>query len=194
MEASTQQQGKRSLVLTYNTALAADIQRTLALMSIPSDSEGGGIAVRTVVSFIYSWMARLGIANPQEHDFDVYEDQCKETLDYISNGALGDTEISQIKELFPLEFGFDAILVDEAQDWPQPEADLLCCLYGGSAVSLADGIDQLVRGSPTNWKSSVVGMPKIGFRHLDTGLRMKSSLCTFANAFATELRLPGVLK
>ena len=40
------------MVLTYNIALAADIQRILALMGIPSDGEAGGITVRTVMSFM----------------------------------------------------------------------------------------------------------------------------------------------
>ncbi|GLS36253.1 DNA or RNA helicase [Mesorhizobium tianshanense] len=183
-------QGKRSLVLTYNTALAADIQRTLALMSIPSDSEGGGIAVRTVMSFLYSWLNKLGLAPNEEGIFDNYVPRCKEALEYFSAGALGDTEVAGVKAANPLELGFDAILVDEAQDWPQPEADLLVRLYGGNAISLADGIAQLVRGSATNWKDSVANTPNVGRRHLDDGLRMKSNLCAFANAFAEEAGLP----
>lgn len=182
--------GKRCLLLTYNTALAADIQRTLALMNIPADGEGGGLAIRTVMSFMFSWLRRLGVAEGGELDFSSYEAKCREALDYINQGAVGEAEIEAIKAEDFIQFDFDAVLIDEAQDWPQAEADLLCRLYGGNKISLADGMSQLVRGNPTNWKSSVIGQPKVGQRHLQGGLRMKANLCVFANALAAEVGLP----
>ncbi|MGO4624959.1 DNA/RNA helicase [Ensifer sp. 2YAB10] len=182
--------GKRCLLLTYNTALAADIQRTLALMNIPADGEGGGLAIRTVMSFMFSWLRRLGVAGDGELDFSTYDAKCREALDYIDQGAVGEAEIEAIKAEDFIQFDFDVVLIDEAQDWPQAEADLLCRLYGGNRVSLADGMSQLVRGNPTNWKSSVIGQPKIGQRHLQGGLRMKANLCFFANALAEEVGLP----
>lgn len=178
------QQGKRSLVLTYNTALAADIQRTLALMAIPSDGDGGGITVRTVMSFMFSWLDKLGLGG--EITFGDYVQKCQEALEYFEKDALSDAEIGKIKAASPDEFSYDAVLVDEAQDWPQPEADLLARLYGGNTIALADGIAQLIRGRATNWKSSVAGLPKTGSKHLEYGLRMKSNLCLFANTFAAE--------
>ena len=87
--------GKRSLVLTYNTALTADIQRTLALMGIPSDGEGGGITVRSVVSFMYSWLNRLGVVDEEGVDFTQYEAKCAEALKYIENGAIGQCPSSE---------------------------------------------------------------------------------------------------
>ncbi len=180
------QQGKRSLVLTYNTALAADIQRTLSLMAIPSDGDGGGITVRTVMSFMYSWLARLGLVEVGELAFGDYVPKCQEALEYLDKGVLSPADVEEIKAGNPMDFTFDAILVDEAQDWPQAEADLLARLYGGSAIALADGVAQLVRGRATDWKNSVAGLPKIGNRHLDGGLRMKANLCAFANALAAD--------
>jgi hypothetical protein len=177
--------GVRSLVLTYNVALAADIQRTLALMGIPSDGEAGGITVRTVMSYMYSWLHRLGLAS-EDFSFDDYEGRCAEALRYIEEGVVGDAEIEGIKASSPVELGFDAILVDEAQDWPQPEADLLARLHGANTISLADGLSQLVRGGATNWKSPSQEAATIENRSLRDGLRMKASLCRFANAFAEE--------
>ncbi|MCV0381740.1 DNA/RNA helicase [Nitratireductor sp.] len=183
-------EGKRSLVLTYNTALAADIQRTLALMNIPGEGEGGGIRIRTVMSFMYAWLHRLGVVEDGNIELDDYQDDCRQALNFLDEGVVTPADIEAAKASDFLQFDYDAILVDEAQDWPQPEADLLCRLYGGNAVSLADGMEQLVRGSPTNWKSSVADQPKVGFRHLEAGLRMKSNLCHFANALAAEAGLP----
>jgi hypothetical protein len=181
--------GSRSLVLTYNTALAADIQRTIALMGIPSDGDAGGITVRTVMSFMYSWLGALGLGKDGETDLRNYEDDCREANDYFSSGAVGQQEIDAIKKTHQSEFGFDAILVDEAQDWPQPEADLLARLYGGNAIALADGFSQLLRGKATDWRSSVFGEPKEGERSLKDGLRMKANLARFANALADEVGL-----
>ncbi|MBX5256882.1 MULTISPECIES: DNA/RNA helicase [unclassified Rhizobium] len=183
------ERGTRSLVLTYNTALAADIQRTIALMGIPGDGDAGGITVRTVMSFMYSWLGHLGLGKDGEIDLRSYDADCREASDYFASGAVGPQEVEAIKKAHPFEFGFDAILVDEAQDWPQPEADLLARLYGGNAIALADGFSQLVRGRATDWKSSVVGEPKDGERNLRDGLRMKASLAKFANALADEVGL-----
>lgn len=180
------QEGKRSLVLTYNTALAADIQRTLSLMAIPSDGDSGGITVRTVISFMYSWLSHLGLVERGELALEDYLTKCQEALEYLNNGVLSIEDVQKIKASNPGDFDFDAILVDEAQDWPQAEADLLARLYGGNAIALADGIAQLVRGGATDWRSSVVGLPKVGNRYLEGGLRMKANLCTFANALAAE--------
>ena len=180
-----QDRGVRSLVLTYNTALAADIQRTLAQMGIPGDGESGGITVRTVMSFMYSWLHRLGLA-PDEASFEQYEEKCAEALRYIEEGAIGEAEIEAMKAQSPTELGFDAILIDEAQDWPQSEADLLARLHGGNAISLADGLSQLVRGAATNWKSPLQNVATVQSRSLRDGLRMKAALCRFANAFAEE--------
>jgi len=140
------------------------------------------------MSFIYSWLDRLGLGSDGDA-FEGYVPRCKEALDYFQQGLLGQAEIDAVKSASALEFGFDAILIDEAQDWPQAEADLLAQLYGGNAISLADGVAQLVRGPATNWKGSVANMPKVGARHLDTGLRMKSNLCTFANSLAERAGL-----
>jgi hypothetical protein len=182
--------GTRSLLLTYNTALAADIQRTLALMGIPGDGETGGIRVRTVMSFMYSWLSRFGLAGDGDIDLEEYDARCAEALRYFSEGALTDEEVTKAMRAEPLELAFDAILIDEAQDWPQAEADLLARIYGPTRISLADGLSQLIRGEPTNWREQTV-LIKGGEapRSLREGLRMKASLCKFANAIADEAGL-----
>ncbi|WP_309085784.1 DNA/RNA helicase [Chelativorans sp.] len=182
-----QTRGIRSLVLTYNTALAADIQRTLALMGIPGDGEAGGIRVRTVMSFMHSWLFRLGIVEAGEPDFGEYEEKCAEALRYFEKGALQPDEVARAISADPLDLAFDAILVDEAQDWPQPEADLLARLYGPGKIALVDGVSQLIRGRPTNWQGQLaVESSQAKAKSLREGLRMKASLCRFLNAVAEE--------
>lgn len=185
-----QDRGVRTLVLTFNVALAADIERTLALMKIPSDGDDGGITVRTVVSFMYSWFHRLGISEDEEPSFADYEQKCREAIAFLDQGAISSGDLEQIKLDEPIRFDFDAIFIDEAQDWPQAEADLLSKLYGTEKVSLANGLSQLVRGAPTNWDSSSAGGKDDDAKRLKEGLRMKANLCRFANALAEEVGLP----
>jgi hypothetical protein len=181
--------GKRSLVLTYNTALTSDIQRTLALMGIPSDGEAGGISIRTVISFMYSWLHRLGLVDDGGLDLKHYDGKCVDALSYIEKGAIGQEEIDAIRIANPTEFSFDIILVDEAQDWPQAEAALLIRLYGPSKISLADGLSQLIRGAPTDWRSPSMVSKHPEVKTLREGLRMKANLCRFANAIADDAGL-----
>lgn len=182
--------GKRSLLLTYNHALAADIQRLLAMMAIPSSSEAGGVDVRTVMSFTYSWFSRLGLIEAEEDlEFERYPEKCAEALGYIECGAISKSDIEAAMRSDAEQFDYDALIVDEAQDWPQDEADLLARLYGGEKISLADGASQLTRGAATDWKSSVAGRGREGFRPLRECLRMKANLGEFANAVASRAGL-----
>lgn len=182
--------GKRSLLLTYNHALAADIQRLLALLNIPCNSETGGVDVRTIMSFTYAWLAKLGaIKDEKGLDFDRYTEKCVEILGYFESGLLEDEDIRKAKQEFSEQFDYDAVLMDEAQDWPQPEADLLIRLYGGEKISLADGVSQLIRGRPTDWRSSVLGRSIEGHIPLNECLRMKANLGVFANAVAERAGL-----
>lgn len=182
--------GKRSLFLTYNRALAADIQRLLAMMNVPDSSENGGIDVRTVMSFTYSWLHTLGILETSTPRCeDNYTDKCLDALEYIQSGAITREEInSKIRQEWA-QLEYDAILVDEAQDWPQSEADLIATIYGPEKISIADGRSQLVRGKPTNWRAQLNSSDKLIHKSFDECLRMKKNLAIFANAVAERAGL-----
>ena len=145
-------------------------------MNIPSSSEEGGVDVRTVMSFTYSWLHKLGVTKTDEiSEFENYEKQCEELKKYFDEGVLGQTDIKNVKEENSEQFHYDAILVDEAQDWPQGEADVLMRLYGEEKVSLADGMSQLIRGSRTNWKPTISdNLPEVK-KAFHECLRMKKS-------------------
>ncbi len=181
--------GARSLVLTYNHALAADIRRLLALLNVPSDPELGGIKVDTVMSFMYSWFRRLQLLEDDEDlSFDNYGMHCKSATDMLKEGALTGDDVEAIQVEDPYRYDFNCIVVDEAQDWPQEEANLLKTLYDCKKICLADGIDQLIRGKATNWDEGVPGeMRKI--IPLQKCLRMKRSLSVFVNKVAEAGRV-----
>lgn len=187
---SYERHGRRTLVLTYNVALAADIRRMLALLGVPSSGEGGGVEVRTAMSFIYSWLNRLGSSEGNESDaFDQYEAACRDCVALLEGGAVTRADIKGIVIADPDKFGFDAIIVDEAQDWPQPEARLLALLYGGQKISIADGREQLLRGRPTDWSRTLCEDEVANERNLSRCLRMKKNLGVFANEVAAKAGL-----
>lgn len=181
----------RTLFLTYNHALAADVQRLLHLLGIPAAGQGGGIEVDTVMSFMFGWLRHLGVATGDElGEFEGYEKKCSEALQLIRGGGATRADIAAVKSSEWGRFGYDAIVVDEAQDWPQPEADLLCELYGEEAITIADGTGQLVRGRATNWNGPGVAISGRSVRNLGTCFRMKANLTRFANMVAERAGFP----
>lgn len=174
----------RSVVLTYNHALASDIRRLMALMNVPSDPAEGGIAVRTVMQFVTSWLARLGLLDREEEWVEGgYEAKCAAALEMISQGALTPADIESVKVADPAGFAFDYVIADEAQDWPDPELELIKALYAPERICLADGVDQLLRGGASNWERGVLSEQR-AIVPLKRCLRMKANLAVFANTLA----------
>lgn len=183
--------GDRTLVLTYNRALAADIRRLMCLMRIPSSSEEGGVTVQTVMAFMSSWFVRLGIADvARDDDDDGYDSDCRIARDHLKGGAVTKADIDKVIADHQEQYGFDGIVVDEAQDWPQAEADLLKLLYGPRKICLADGVDQLVRTQRrTDWRRDVAEADAVVIP-LQECLRMKRNLALFANTVARCADVP----
>jgi hypothetical protein len=180
--------GNRTLVLTYNHALAADIRRLLTLLGVPTSPEEGGIAVDTVMSFMYSWFAQLQLLEDEELDIERYKELCATAHAMLIQGAINDDDVNEIISANPDKFDFDRIVVDESQDWPQHEADLLKALYRPTRLCLADGIDQLVRGKRTSWGQGLQDEERLVVP-LDRCLRMKRNLAMFANELANAAGL-----
>jgi len=181
---SYKERDARTLVLTYNHALAADIRRLLALLGVPSGEEGG-IMVQTAMSFFYTWMYRLGVTMSEDEGYAAYPAKCKEALDNIAGGALDDADIAAIKQSAPARFDYDWIVVDEAQDWPPHEVALLKRLYDPRTIAIADGVDQLVRGERADWLGGTSRDTRL-LVNLVHCLRMKRNLAVFAAALADE--------
>lgn len=180
------ERSSRSVVLTYNHALASDIRRLMALMNVPSDPAEGGIAVRTVMSFVTAWLGRLGLIEVVEEGLGTeYEAQCTAALEMIQQGALLPGDIEAVKLAEPEIFAFDYVLADEAQDWPAPELELIKALYAPESICLADGVDQLVRGGASNWERGISEGRRTTVS-LKRCLRMKANLAVFANALSEQ--------
>jgi hypothetical protein len=181
--------GRRVLLLTYNRALAADIRRMLTLLGVPDDVGERHIQIQTVYSFFFALLKALGVVADEEEDFlGSYEGRKAEALALLRSGALTPGDLAALRQAQHQRFGWDYVFVDEGQDWPEDERDLLRCLYPPERFTVADGMDQLVRGPECDWNAGLApGASETVF--LPTCLRMKAALADFCNAVAARLGL-----
>lgn len=170
-------EGRSTILLTYNKALVADIRRTMALAGISDEFGSGSIQAMTVHSFFYRLLKDNGILKGDEEDF------LEEYLPYLE----------QLAETFQeggiTHRNWDLILIDEAQDWPDIERQLLVESFGPEKLVVADGRQQLVRGhSPCNWKK---GIDEGSYKEilLSRGFRMKRNIAAFTNKVAEAMGL-----
>jgi hypothetical protein len=181
---------QRCLILTYNKALVSDIRRTLALADITSDITAPTIAVKTIHSFMYELLKGFGIirASNQDNFLDNYEDLKATLLDYLKQGLLTDKDVQKLMKSKQHEVAWDSILIDESQDWPSNEREILFELFKPESFIVADGVDQLVRGvEHTSWTSGVnYHKPIINEKK---SLRQKANLCRFCSSFANKVNL-----
>lgn len=172
-------QNSRVLILTYNKALVADLSRLLALMNITDGIAVKSIYVQTIHSFLRQLLDGVGVLPRPCNDYLTRYESYKAEALYLTKSSDFE-EITRNNRAFTWDF----ILIDESQDWPTNERDLLFRLYKYQSFILADGIDQLVRrNEPIDWReninrvnSQVVPLHKV--------LRLKWGLCVFVKAFA----------
>lgn len=181
----------RSLFLTYNRALVADIRRTMALMGVPGSLRSGGIVVESVMAFLLRLLRGVGLLDEDGDPLRHYDAQVRTLAEYLREGAIGPEDIRRLKESEPDAFAFDQIFVDEGQDWSPDEVTVLQKVYGPEAIVVAHGVDQLVR--PYGEADWTRGIPRdlVRVRHLRRSLRMKANLARFANRVAAGLGLSG---
>lgn len=183
--------GKRVLLLTYNKALVSDLSRLFALMKLGRGIGSGAIRIQTVHSFIRGIAESLaGFEWNSENEFGREYDRCKaESLEMLSLAFPED--IQNLKTGNAQEFDWDYILVDESQDWPVDERDILYKVYHPHSFVLADGIDQFVRSRDhIDWTAGQpAGRLKAQRVPLKKVLRLKAGLCDFTQNFAKQLGL-----
>ena len=180
--------GQRSLVLTFNRALVADMRRTMALLGVPRGVEKGGVAIETVHGFIGRLMMKVGVIGSYDGFLDDFDAHKATLLAYLDSGAIKPGDVADIMKADATEFDWDLVFVDEGQDWPADEIAILNAIYGSGRLVVSDGVDQFVRESVADWSSK---LPKGGFkaRRLRKCLRMKANLAVFVADIALTLGL-----
>ena len=185
------EQDARVLILTYNRALVADIGRLLTFMGIGDDIVEHSIQMQTVHSFFYAALSALGIIRSNSKSFlENYEELKDEALAYFITGVLSQADVEKLRLSTSEAFTWDYLFIDEGQDWPQNEQELLLHLYPYNRFVIAEGIDQLIRSStPANWKERLRATPP-HLLSLKTCIRMKAGLARFVTSFTLNLGLP----
>ena len=173
------QSGERTLFLTYNHALAADVRRLMALLGVPATPEDGGIAVETVMSFMYAWLYNLHVLDGENVDYAAYPRLLAEAVEHLNAGTVTPNDIEAVRAHRPDRFDFDHVFVDEGQDWPAEEVQLLKAFHSAPRLCIADGVDQLTRGERVDWTRDLSRAER-AFVPLAICLRMKRNLSLFA--------------
>ena len=183
--------GDRILLLTYNHALAADIRRLISLMGLRDSVGNSGFVIQTAEKFFVGLVRELDEWEPARAGLDYesyYKEQKGRVLSEIESLERG--EARDLLEGDYDKFGWDLILIDEAQDWPEDERDLLYAIYGPERCVVADGVDQLVRGTkPCDWANHRLVQGQKQVVPLRQSLRLTSNLCRFVSDFANEAGL-----
>lgn len=183
-------EGKRVLLLTFNKALVADIRRLLVLLGISNQGFDRGIQISTAHKFFVQMLSVWTLWNERgggsEFPARRYEEAKGELLALLSNETPESLAQKSAVQNSPEVFAWDYILIDEGQDWPENERDLLYRCFGPERCVVADGVDQLIRGAaPCDW-TAPAGARLRQTVPLRRAMRMKSNLCRFIRAFAEE--------
>lgn len=200
------ERNKRVIILTYNNALVSDITRQFKHRRVNNEVGGAGLSINTIHSFIGSWIKcfKSELLDEEKSNeiraessarlkemggdyWDRYEPTKQALIEYISAGAITTEDVTKIKSENSTDLDWDFILIDESQDWPESERDLIYNLYSPEKVVIADGEDQLVRTSnKINWRPDNLNIESQTVT-LRKSLRMKSSLCIAIRKFAEQI-------
>ena len=179
-------EGSRVLILTYNNALVSDLRRLISLLGVKSASDEAGISVRTIHSFMWTWLSTLGI-KPGDDFLNEYLGLISEAAGLIAGGALDQSDIQNAIRDHNVDLAWDFIMIDEAQDWPESERNLLYSLYDFRKFVVADGIDQMTRGQEiANWRSNL-DTRETQIIALKKSLRLKENICRFVIDLSEKL-------
>ena len=184
--------GDRVLFITYNKALVADIRRLLTLQGLLAHNLDRGIHITTAHKFFMGVAESFGLWHPPAggaFPSSLYESAKSQLLELVDEESPESQAKDSSVQENPDSFNWDFILIDEGQDWPEDERDIVFKFFGPSRCIVADGVDQLARQQTRcDWTGSrlVRSRQTVG---LSRSMRMKANLCRFAKAFAAELNL-----
>src|SRR5659263_362063 len=124
-----EERGARTLILTYNLALVADMRRVLSLLSMPSGTEDGGIRIESAMSFIGKILSAFGVLETNLDFIEQYPSACSGLAEILARGEIPREEIFELLRHSGEKFEYDHVMVDEGQDWPTVEIQILRACY-----------------------------------------------------------------
>ena len=184
----SQNRDKNVLILTYNRALVADLRRLLTLSGMSMAGLELNLNIQTVHSFFFAVFKELNILDIQEKDFLTnYQHYKAEALTYFDTNVVTADDLDQRRQAGHPSFNWDYIFIDEGQDWPRDEPELLFKLYPPQSFVVADGGWQLIRTyEPTDWRNMLPKSQR-AIETLKICMRMKAGLTRFVQDLAQNL-------
>ena len=142
--------GNRVILLTFNKALVADIRRLLVILGMNNKNFDGKIHITTAHKFFRQMLLSWDLWKKDPVDMESFpEKQYREGKGELLQLLSEETPESLFNEPnvknSPEVFAWDYVLVDEGQDWPVDERDILYKVFGPNHCIVADGVDQLTR-------------------------------------------------
>ena len=123
---------------------------------------------------------------------EVYEEKVNELADYLTSGALSESEFRQemrkkLWDKYDEDTNFDYAFIDEGQDWYEAEKIILITLFGLNKLVVAHGKLQETRTVGIEWSQGLTETEKnekVKIRNLTAALRMTPNLGEFVKSFA----------
>ena len=168
--------GKRALILTYNLSLVSDIRRLFTLIGIADDIASAQVKISSVHAFMHEILVATGI-------YDKNADNFFRRYEFLKSDLLANIEAVGKQDYEHWDF----IFIDEGQDWPENERDIIYKLFKAQNTVVAIGKAQRVRtNSDCNW----AGDWKNQKIPLSKSLRLKYDICKFSARFIEKLEIP----
>ena len=180
-------QGSRVLLLTYNNALVADLSRLTTLMGLQGGLGDRAVKIKSIYSFMASWLKAFGVMKHGSDFLENYDQWKDEALELLQGGAIERDDVREAITKNSDELAWDYIMIDESQDWPENERDILYRLYDFKKFIIADGVDQLVRSQhQIDWRHGL-DRSQTQVVPLRKSLRLKENICHFVQKFSSVL-------
>jgi hypothetical protein len=182
--------GHRVLFLTYNRALVSDLRRLFAILNVSDRLGERSISIRTSEKYFFSVLRAWNLAPSDDqtvgYPAEAYEANKSQLLELLRLSEPDQLRGEATWQAHPDLFQWDYVLVDEGQDWPDDERDLLYSMFGPERIVVADGVDQFVRDKARcDWRSGALfGTSTAQVVPLRRSLRLKTNLCRAVRTFA----------
>ena len=182
------QKQMRAIILTFNKALVLDIRRLFALADLPDMFEEKCVCVNTMHAYF------MRLANTVLYENKLSADEFFKNTDGVLkelNDLMGDEDgIALVKDMIAGNeyLDWDYLLIDEAQDWTDPERDIVLKLFEKGRIIIADGGNQFVRRLKVCDWSIIRERNNINLKYC---MRQKENLIAFLNAFTEKTIMSG---
>lgn len=186
----------RSLVITYNKALIADINRLSRLAGFKDDPSSASIGTSTCLKLMRKLFIEFKLYKEEPTNLssiervnyfkinftDIYEQLLDELLELIL--IANNEDLIQLKNNLT-ELNYEYIFIDESQDWFEKEKNILYQIFDSNNCIVSYGSHQLLRNQiPLDWS---IGTNSVERLELTISYRQKTNLCYFIKDISSQL-------